>query len=205
MVKAGYCFSWVTVLLLAGAYGASAEDSTKAEDWPWAASLGVLYVHPNVSSPVVHAEADDNVTPVANLSYFVTSNFALHAAAAITRHRLTANGSDLGSVSIVPFNLLAQWHFLPGAKISPYVGVGLTHPLYYNQSGPVLDHVDQFHGQFGAIGELGVNFPVGRRTFVNLDWKHFWAKTDVILKGGPKLETTTLDPDAVTIAYGIRF
>jgi outer membrane protein W len=50
-----------------------------------------------------------------------------------------------------------------------------------------------------------VNFPVGRRTFVNLDWKHFWAKTDVILKGGSKLETTTLDPDAVTIAYGIRF
>jgi hypothetical protein len=30
-------------------------------------------------------------------------------------------------------------------------------------------------------------------------------KTDVILKGGPKLETITLDPDAITLAYGIRF
>jgi len=205
MNKARYWLSWVTVLLLAGPSGARADDSPRADDWHWAASAGLLYVHPNINSPVVHAEADDNVTLVANISYFVTSNFALHAAAAITRHIMTANGSDLGSVSIVPFNLLAQWHFLPAAKISPYVGAGLNHFLYYNQGGPVLNNVEHFHGRFGAIAELGVNFAVSRRTFVNLDWKHFWAKTDVILKGGPTLETISLDPDAVTIAYGIRF
>jgi len=205
MIKASYWLAGVTVLLLAGASGARADDSTKAEDWRWAASGGLVYVHPNINSPVVHAEADDNVTPIANLSYFVTSNIALHAAAAITRHKLTANGSELGSVSIVPFNFLAQWHFLPAAKISPYVGAGLNHPLYYSQGGPVLNNVEHFHGRFGAIAEIGANFAVGRRTFVNVDWKHFWMKTDVILKGGPTLETISLDPDVVTIAYGIRF
>jgi outer membrane protein len=192
-------------LLLGDATVARAEESAKPADWHWAVSGGLLVVHPNIDSPVVHAEADTNVTPVVNLSYFVTPNLALHAAAATTHHRLKANGSDLGGVSIVPFNFQVQWHFIPDQKISPYVGAGVNQPVYYDQGGPVLNNVEHFHSQTGAIAELGVNFAVGRWTFISLDWKRFWMKTDVILKGGPKLETIALDPDAITLAYGIRF
>ena len=38
MIKASYWLARVTVLLLAGACGARADDSSKAEDWRWAAS-----------------------------------------------------------------------------------------------------------------------------------------------------------------------
>jgi outer membrane protein len=205
MNQATHWLSFAAAAFLLAAASVRAQEAQKPADWHWAASGGLVIVHPNIDSPVVHAEADTNVTPVVNLSYFVTPNLALHSAAATTHHRLTANGSDLGGVSIVPFNFQVQWHFIPDQRISPYVGAGVNHPVYYDQGGPVLDHVEHFHGQTGAIAELGVDFAVGRRTFITLDWKRFWMKTDVILKGGPKLETITLDPDAITLAYGIRF
>ena len=67
-------------------------------------------------------------------SYFLTPNLALELIAATTKHDVDAsNGLDMGSVWLLPPTLTLQYHFLPTARFSPYIGAGLNYTIFYNE------------------------------------------------------------------------
>jgi outer membrane protein len=82
----------------------------------------------------------NSVAPEADLSYFVTDNIAFELIAATTKHDLYAShpalGSNyhVGSTWVLPPTLLAQYHFMPHQKFSPYVGAGLNVTFFYSTS-----------------------------------------------------------------------
>jgi outer membrane protein len=86
-------------------------------------------VPPEDNSSTVSATSQ--AAPELDFSYFLTDDVALELIAATTRHEVSVKSSavgpklDVGSVWALPPALMLQYHFLPHAAFSPYLGVGV--------------------------------------------------------------------------------
>lgn len=168
-------------------------------------SIGAVNVRPYIKSPVVHADATNEVVPIVNITYYLNENFALNTAAGVTRHKFYNAGGDLGKASMAPFHLMAQYHFIPKADFRPYVGLGIHHTIFFDQGGPAFRLLKDFPADTGAVLQVGFDYAVNKDYFINLDVKKFYLETDVAFKGAPKLETITLNPLLIGFAVGKRF
>ena len=186
--------------------GAMISTTTHAENIGLDVSVGFANVRPDISSPVVGADASNETVPIINLTYFFTDNLALNTAAGITRHEFRNSSGLLGSASMAPFHLIGEYHFLPKEVLSPYVGVGIHHTVFFHQSGPAFDALQDFPADTGPVLEVGANYKLNKDYFVNLDFKKFYLETDVTFKGAStKTETIKLNPLLVVLAVGMHF
>jgi outer membrane protein len=168
-------------------------------------SAGLAWVNGgNVESPVLNAKAENNVTPVITLTYYATKNIALSSEAGISRHEFHNTTGSLGKASIIPANVTAQWHFAPDGAVDPYIGAGLNYCFFINQTGALgtLKHIDP---TLGGVLQVGANIATGDKWFTNIDYKHLWIRPDLEASGGGKIEQINLDPDIVTLSFGMRF
>lgn len=169
-------------------------------------SLGLVNVIPDIDSPVVGADAGNEINPIANITYYLNDNLALNTAAGITRHTFTAGGATLGKASMAPFHLMLQYHFMPKSAFSPYLGAGIHHTVFFDKSGPVFDTLRKFPADTGGVLQLGFDYAINKNYFINFDVKKFYLKTDVLPGGGgAKIESITLDPLLVGLAVGRHF
>ncbi len=109
-----------------------------------------------------------------------------------TKHKVNTTGSnltaiggspssnvDLGSVWLLPPTLTAQYHFLPDGAIKPYVGAGINYTIFYSvNAGQTVKNV-KYDNAFGFATQLGIDFKLSEKYFVNLDAKYILLKTDV--------------------------
>ena len=88
----------------------------------------------------LNATVDNAYVPEIDISYFVTPNIALELIAATTKHDVGASdGTDLGSVWLLPPTLTLQYHFAPTSRFSPYIGAGLNYTIFYNEKNGDVD------------------------------------------------------------------
>jgi len=191
--------------LIAALSGAVMVAGVQAESLGLDASVGLAGVLPDITSPVVGADASNQVVPIINLTYYLSDHFALNTAAGITRHRFDAGGAYLGRASMAPFHLMAQYHFSPGSAFRPYVGAGIHHTIFFRQKGPTFDNLEGFPSDTGGVLEAGAFYALSPDYFLNFDVKKFYLETDVTPKGGAKIETIKLDPWVVSFTVGTRF
>jgi outer membrane protein len=169
-------------------------------------SVGLMDVKADMDSPVLGVTAGDKVSPVINASYFVTDHFALNTAIGITRHEFFLGKTSLGKATMAPPHLMAQWHFLPNGMFRPYVGIGVHHTVFFDKKGPTFDMLERFKSDTGLVLQAGVSYAISDRYFVNLDYKKFYLETDVKFKGAAtRVERLGLDPDVISVAFGMRF
>jgi outer membrane protein len=179
--------------------------SANAEPIGLDVSIGLVNVRPDIKSPVVGADATNEVVPVVNLTYYLNDHFALNTAAGITRHEFSNSGGVLGKASMAPFHLMVQYHFMPQADFRPYVGVGIHHTVFFDKGGPAFDGLDSFDADTGPVLQAGFSYIVNKDYFVNFDIKKFYLETNVTPRGGAKIEMLTLDPLLVGLAVGMHF
>lgn len=159
--------------------------------------------------------ASNSFTPQLDFTYFVSQNFSLNLIAATTRHdieaRNTAIGTvDLGRVWALPPTLTAQFHPVPTARVSPYVGVGVNYTLFYNEGGnrnPLVAGVN-VRSAPGVALNAGVNIELTPRWLLNLDVKYLFLRPDAVvtLTNGARLGANAqLDPWVVGIGFRYRF
>lgn len=145
----------------------------------------------------------NEVVPEVDFSYFVTDNIAFELIAATTRHNVSIPGASLGKVSLLPPTLTVQYHFMPKAQFSPYVGAGLNYTFFYN-----VDHGDvsslKYDNHIGYALQAGVDYALGGNWSLNADVKKIFLKTDVSVNGGPGIRAT-IDPWIVGLGVGYRF
>jgi outer membrane protein len=130
-------------------------------------ALGVLPENKSSSTSLGGAvETTNQVAPEIDLSYFFTGHLAAELIAASTRHEVSASGTaighvDVGSTYVLPPTLTLQYHFMPHARISPYIGAGITVAWFYDTSpaGPTVDKVG-FDTAVGPTVQLGVDYNV---------------------------------------------
>jgi outer membrane protein len=147
------------------------------------------------------------------LSQRFTAEFSIGASA----HRLDLTGGeccdiDGGRVWLVPLNAIAQYHIEVYGHWDPYVGLGLTWiiPIYkvskdLNEAG--FEEVD-FEGGAALAAQIGVNYQVDNRWYVNLDLRYLGASLEARLSTVEEdFPPVTLDinPFVFGLGCGYRF
>jgi len=198
---------------------ALAATCLQAQTSPWLVRVRAVGVEPannsdafsalgiNFASGAVHVSS--KTIPEVDISYFFTENFSTELILTYPQsHTVTLQGvGALGTFKELPPTLTAQWHFLPGGAINPYVGAGLNLTLISSTSLSVAGHaLDLSTSSVGVAGQVGVDIKLAPQWFLNADIKYVQIKSDVKLAaGGTKLTTAQLNPMLYGVGVGYRF
>src|SRR5262249_8134477 len=81
-------------------------------------------VEPDVDSDINGLDVDGATGGEVGFTGFLSDHWALDLGVGTTKHDVTWFGNNVGSIKILPVNLLLQFHFAPDGGIRPYVGAG---------------------------------------------------------------------------------
>lgn len=187
----------------------------------WLIRLRGIDVAPDVSSSTITTiggkvkDATSSIVPELDFSYFFTPHISAELILATSRHGVRAKGTaldtngklNMGSVSILPPTLLAQWHFLPNYRVDPYVGAGLNYTLFYHaKSGPGLNNTT-YTNSWGPALQIGADIKVTGNWYINLDVKKIYVETKAHTSSGTTRVSAKvhLDPYVYGLGLGYRF
>lgn len=201
-----------TVLAMTvAALGLVANSAMAQEPGPWLVRARVVDIQPvNNSDPVGGVGASDRITvsnkaiPEVDISYFFTPNIAAELILTYPQKLDVAlDGGNIGSFKALPPTLTLQYHFLPSASISPYIGAGIN---YTNISSVSLLNgaAGLDHSSVGAALQAGLDFKIDKNWSLNLDVKKVQIRSDVTVSGA-KISNVQLDPMLVGLGVGYRF
>jgi outer membrane protein len=185
-----------------------------AQETPWAVRLGVLDLHPanksdgggplDLPSDAVHV--NDKAFPELDIYYAFTPNIVAQLVLTYPqKQEVTLEGTDIGSFKHLPPSLVAQYHFLPGQTLDPYVGAGVN--FTWISSVHLLNGAaDLQKTSFGGVLDVGGDYNIDKRWFLNADVKYVVPlQSDVSVVGVGKVTTAKLDPLLYGIGVGYRF
>ena len=96
---------------------------------------------------------------------------------------------------VLPPVLSVQYHPLPAARFSPYVGVGVNYMLFYNGK--------DLHGFKVKLDDgFGYSLQAGA---VNVDVKKVFFDTTANINNGALHSNVTIDPLVVSVGLGRKF
>lgn len=212
---------FITALITSFAFiSANAQENTSIEDTGFTKfqlRVRALAVVPNESANIEAIGGDVTITndyvPELDLTYFFTKNIAAELILATTQHDVkaisTAAGDiPLGDVRLLPPTLTLQYHF-NGDIVHPYVGAGVNYTLFYDENpGPVADKVE-YDNAFGFAFQLGFDFDITDKWFINLDAKYLLLNADVTVNATTALGATVgadvdIDPFIAGVGIGYR-
>lgn len=183
-----------------------------AQQSPWLVRARAVNIDTANKFDTSSALATDSVhvsnktIPEVDISYFFTPNLAAELILTYPqKHDVSLNGTDIGTLKHLPPTLLLQYHFMPEAQFSPYVGAGLNYTR--------VSQVDLLEGaatleknSYGLALQAGVDFKLDKNWSLNLDVKKVQIRSDLSLtSNGTKLGTVKIDPWLVGVGVGYRF
>lgn len=205
------------VALLAGASAACAEDFQPKTAGTWMINFRGTSVAPDESAPIetaagaatgLSAAVSDDTIPSLGISYFVTDKVAVEVILGTSKHEIDAVGGvtpvRVHETWVLPPVASVQYHPLPAARVSPYVGAGLNYMLFYNGSDKNGFKVDLDDG-FGYSLQAGVDVAVQGPWSLNVDVKKVFFETDASINGGALKSDVQLDPWVVSVGFGRKF
>jgi len=199
------------ILTLAALGLTAAPGMAQAQESPWLVRARAVHIDPaNKSDPVGGVGARDRLhvsdkwIPEVDISYFLTPHWAAELILTYPqKHDVTLDGSRIGSFKHLPPTLTAQYHFLPGATINPYVGAGINYTLMSKVK--LLDGAARLeHDSVGLALQAGADFRIDDRWSVNVDVKKVQIRSDVEI-GGARASRVKVDPVLFGVGLGYRF
>ena len=181
----------------------------------WLVGAKVANLNPAVNSAVSiggFVEADFDTFPLLDFRYFLGDRIALEAIAGTTKHQIgvkeTALGDlNLGSIKVLPPTITLQYHFDTGTNFLPYVGAGINYTFFYDDD-PGDSAGITYSDEVGFAFNVGFDYPLGERTYLNLDLKKYKLSTNVEVDAGAAGTATAdvdLDPLVISIGFGWKF
>ncbi|MBI3487417.1 MAG: OmpW family protein [Acidobacteria bacterium] len=190
---------------------ALAGPGLRAEEGPWMIRLRAVQIQPankSDAAPGLPADAihvSDKTIPEVDFSYFFSPNLAAELILTVPQqHDVTLAGTKIGTFKHLPPTLTAQWHFLPGQTVNPYVGAGLNFTLISDVK-LASGALDLDKSSVGLAAQAGVDFKVAANCYINLDVKYAQLRTDVKTAAGAKVTTVKVDPFLYGVGVGYRF
>jgi len=176
---------------------------------------------------------DHDIVPELDFTYFFVNNFSAELILGTTRHQVSTVGSDLsaiggpgsasvalGKVSLLPPTLTLQYHVPTGTIFKPYIGAGVNYTIFYDvNSGPTVSSLS-YKNRFGFATQVGADFDLSKKVFLNIDVKKIWLSTDVTVNASnltpassPQLASTLgnipaavkINPWVIGVGVGYRF
>jgi len=211
-----------TKLFVSVAVALAVATSTSAASGPnikqkgsWLVGLKALTLSPQESSESsIGGEAVVGLdrVPELDIRYFFTDSIAVETILGYTEHSVSADNTelgdvDLGSTKVLPPTLTLQYHFNHGQRFSPYLGAGLNYTFFYEHNpGDALDI--EYDNGFGVAFNVGFDYALGEKNYLNLDIKKYWLSTKTTIDAGlpePVTASVDLNPIAISIGYGWVF
>jgi len=178
---------------------------------PWLVRARAVYIDPaDKSDPlggvgaVDRIHVSDKTIPELDISYFFTPNLAAELMLTYPqRHKVYLDGNSIGSFRALPPGLIAQYHFMPAAQVSPYVGIGVNWTTFSRNK--MMDGAASLeHDSVGPVIQAGLDVKLGGPWSLNFDVKKVWLRSDVLL-GGAKVSKAKVDPILIGAGIGYRF
>lgn len=181
-----------------------------ADDMNWVLRFGAHVVDPksdNGRLAGMKASIDSNIRPTASIEYMATPNWGIDLLAAWPfRHDVRLDGVRAASTQQLPPTLGVNYHFLPDATISPFVGAGLNYTWFHNSRGvgPLQGTHVSIDNSWGAAAHAGVDMKLSERWLITADLRWIDIKSDVHVNGS-KVGRATINPLVYGLSAGYRF
>ncbi|MCW8039506.1 MULTISPECIES: OmpW family outer membrane protein [Acinetobacter] len=185
--------------------------SASAMAGQWQVKVGGSAVAPTSDTSVsglgvVKADSELAFTP--SVEYFFNDNISAELLlAAPISHDVTLNGVDAVKLKHLPPTITAKYHFKNASRFTPYVGVGATAFIPWDEETRGLGGLDvDVKEAYGVAGQIGFNFqPADAK-----NWGVFADVRYAQLSPEVKIETLQsfdldIDPLVYTIGYSYRF
>lgn len=154
------------------------------------------------------AKVSDSVMPTVGIQYFFTDNIAAELVLGTTRHTVKAVGgatdAKVKETWVLPPVLAAQYHFMPKARFSPYVGAGVNYMIFYGGDDKNGFHLKLKDG-WGAALQVGADYALQGRWSANLDVKKIFFDTRATDAVAGVTSKVKLDPWVLSAGVGYRF
>src|SRR5690606_33205361 len=158
----------------------------------------------SVVDGTVGLDIGNSTRPSFSLTYMATKHVGIELLGALPfQHHIDSDLGTIGKTKHLPPTLSVQWHFLPDAKVQPYVGVGLNYTHFFDThaQGALAGSDLKLKDSWGAAAQVGVDIPIDKKWFVNADVRYIHIKSDVKLDGA-HVGTTKVNPWVATVAVG---
>lgn len=194
-----------SAVALVAVVAASAAQAQEAPQWILRAG-----VHPVQPKPHNHEQLQvgDGTAITFAATYMLSSHWGIEALAALpVEHEIALKGSGtVARVRQLPPTLSLQYQFLdPNGRIRGYLGAGINHTRFFDErtSGSLQGSKLHLADSWGPAVQVGLDFDVGRRWFINVDARWFDIDTAWRLNG-TNLGMIEVDPYAVGMTIGRR-
>jgi outer membrane protein len=147
---------------------------------------------------------NDKVIPEVDITYFFSPNIAAELILTYPQKQdVRSAGAKIGTLKHLPPTLTAQYHFTNFSGFKPYVGAGVNYTRF--SSVDILGGAATIdRNSFGGALQVGVDFPITKNVYLNIDVKKVYIKTDVSV-AGVKAGNFKVDPVLFGIGVGYRF
>ncbi len=145
-------------------------------------------------------------------NHFWTRNVSTELSAIALSHdgEITVTGTsafDIGSLDLLPITATAQWHFARGARVSPYLGAGVSYVMADDLESDDLRLIGidkvEVDSDVGWVGQAGVNIALTPRFAFGVDAKYIRYRPDSAAAGDD--EAVRLDLDPLVFSAGVKF
>lgn len=173
-------------------------------------------------TPVANSgvDVDNDTIPELDLTYMITNNIGAELILGWSEHTVNAIGTataglgDVIDTKALPPTITLQYHFMPQATFSPYVGVGVNYTNFFDEEvAGVLNQAGanvKLKNSWGYALQAGFDYKLKNDWFVNLDVKYIDIDTtasfsNTSLGAVPIHVDVEIDPIVVGVGIGKRF
>lgn len=207
-----------TRIALASLLALAATPALAQSAGSWTLGVGAHNVAPKSDNGTLTAtplgnldmEVGSNARPTVTAEYFLKDNLGLEVLAALPfQHDIDVAGvGQVGSTKQLPPTVSLQYHFGTG-KVKPFVGVGLNYTTFFStkSEGAIAGTDLELSDSWGLAGHVGIDFQVGEKAAIRVDYRKIDIDTDVKLNGADlgANNTVNIDPSVYGIAYVFEF
>ena len=188
--------------------------SASAMAGQWQVKVGGSVISPAQDTDILggaaNVEADHEYAFTPSVEYFFNDNISAELLLATPiSHDVLVNGDNGAKIKHLPPTLTAKYHFKNSTRFTPYIGVGGTAFIAWDEEGVVKDVKEDF----GFAGQIGFNFqPADAKNWgVFFDARYAQLSPEVTLTDdtaaalGIKKFDLDIDPMVYTIGYSYKF
>ena len=201
-------------VLILCAIGIFVSNAYAHEAGDWILKLGAAQVSPksdngNALGNTVDLDVNSNVRPSFTVTYMATRHIGIELLGVLPYHHDIRDSEGLGKIGSteqLPPTLSLQWHFLPDSRVQPYVGIGLNYTHFFDthSRGAISGSHLKLKDSWGLAAQLGIDFKLDDRWFMNADIRYIDIDSTVKLDG-ERIGTAHIDPWVTTVAIGYSF
>jgi len=197
-------------VLIAAALVVGAVSNARAADDAWVLHLGAHVVDPksdNGQLAGMKASISSDTKPTVSVEYLLTPSWSIDLLAAVPfRHDVRLNGVTAASTKQLPPTLGVNYHFMPDATVSPFIGAGINYTYFFTTKGrgPLQGTHVKIDNSWGAAAHAGIDVQLSPQWLLTADVRWIGISGDVHVNG-VKEGTAKVDPLVYGLSFGYRF